>query len=179
MSGAASRFELQPTLSGEHLLLRPLVPGDFEALYAVAADPQIWEQHPDPNRYQRARFEKFFAEALECRGAFVVIERSSGRIIGSSRYYDLDLKQSEVVLGYTFFAREFWGGPYNRELKQLMVEHAFRFVEKAQFHVSEQNVRSQRALEKIGAAFVGTGSKMRSDGSLHHFRVYEFRRADQ
>ena len=145
-------FDLQPILKGELIELRPLRPQDFDALFSAASDPKIWEQHPESDRYQREVFQKFFDGALESKGAFAIIERKSGRIIGSSRY--CNLINREVEVGWTFLEREFWGGTYNRELKQLMLEHAFRFVDRVVFVVGEQNIRSQKALAKIGASFL-------------------------
>jgi len=160
-------FELQPArLQGELLELRPLAPADFDALYAAASDPLIWEQHPEPDRHQRDVFEKFFASAIESRGALVVIERATGDIIGSSRYTRLDLELSQVEVGWTFLARRFWGGAYNRELKTLMLDHAFRFVERVMFTVGENNLRSQKALGKIGARLVGAEERIGLDGKL-------------
>jgi len=147
-------FHLQPTLKGELIELRPLRPQDFNALFAAASDPQIWEQHPESDRYQRKVFQRFFDGALESKGAFAIIERKSGRMIGSSRYCNLDLTNREVEVGWTFLEREFWGGTYNRELKQLMLDHAFRFVDRVLFVVGENNIRSQKALAKIGANFL-------------------------
>ena len=123
-------FELQPTLIGTLLELRPLRPDDFEALYRAASDPLIWEQHPEPTRHQRDVFQRYFDSAIESGGALVVIDRKSGAIIGSSRYWNLDPAQSEVEIGWTFLQRAYWGGEYNGELKRLMIEHAFRFVER-------------------------------------------------
>src|SRR5206468_1712991 len=91
--------------------------------------------------------------AIESKGAFAVIDLKSGRIIGSSRYYHYDPAAREVVIGYTFIERAFWGGSYNRELKSLMFDHAFRFVDRVLFEVGENNIRSQKALEKLGAKF--------------------------
>ena len=145
-------FDLQPILKGELIELRPLRPQDFDALFSAASDPKIWEQHPESDRYQREVFQKFFDGALESKGAFAIIERKSGRIIGSSRY--CNLINREVEVGWTFLEREFWGGTYNRELKQLMLDHAFRFVDRVLFVVGEQNFRSQKALAKIGASFL-------------------------
>ncbi len=145
-------FDLQPILKGELIELRPLRPQDFDALFSAASDPKIWEQHPESDRYQREVFQKFFDGALESKGAFAIIERKSGRIIGSSRY--CNLINREVEVGWTFLEREFWGGTYNRELKQLMLDHAFRFVDRVLFVVGEQNIRSQKALAKIGASFL-------------------------
>ena len=148
-------FDLQPTLVGTLLELRPLGPGDFDALYAVASDPAIWEQHPVPDRYKKEVFEQFFREALESGGAFAVLDRASGRIIGSSRYYGHDDERREIEIGWTFLARAYWGGVYNRELKQLMLRHAFQFVERVIFLVGPRNFRSQRAMEKIGGVRAG------------------------
>jgi N-acetyltransferase len=145
-------FDLQPILKGELIELRPLRPQDFDALFSAASDPKIWEQHPESDRYQREVFQKFFDGALESKGAFAIIERKSGRTIGSSRY--CNLINREVEVGWTFLEREFWGGTYNRELKQLMLDHAFRFVDRVLFVVGEQNIRSQKALAKIGASFL-------------------------
>lgn len=145
--------ELQVTLEGETLLLRPLRPDDREALYRAAADPLIWEQHPDPNRYQRAAFGKYFAGALDSRGALAVIDKSTGEIIGSSRYYQWDPDKKQIFIGFTFITRPYWGGPANREMKRLMLAHAFRFADEVWFHVGKTNWRSRRAMEKIGGVY--------------------------
>jgi len=149
-------FELQPILQGQLLELRPLRAEDFEELFAVASDPLIWEQHPSADRYKRDVFKKFFAEALESGGAVVAIDRKDGRIVGCSRFHCYDLERSEIEIGWTFLARSHWGGRYNREFKQLMLTHAFKFVESVIFLVHEQNIRSQRAMEKIGGVRVGS-----------------------
>ena len=159
-------IDLQPTLKGELIDLRPLRPGDFEDLFSAANDPLIWEQHPESDRYQRDVFQKFFDGALECKGAFAIIDRKSARIIGSSRYCNLDPAMSEVEVGWTFLERQFWGGIYNRELKQLMLNHAFRFVDRVLFVVGEKNLRSQKALEKIGARFLRKAHLPARDGTL-------------
>lgn len=142
---------LQPRLEGPTLLLRPLGEGDFEALYAVAADPLLWEQHPEPLRYRRDVFEGFFAAALTSGGALLVTDKQTAKVIGTSRYYDLDAARAEVAIGYTFLARSHWGGASNREMKALMLDHAFSRVRTVWFHVGPANFRSRRALEKIGA----------------------------
>src|SRR5690242_3062252 len=149
-------FELQPTLTGNLVDLRPLKPDDFEALYAAASDPLIWEQHPESDRYTRAVFENFFKGAIASGGAFAVVDRRTGRIIGSSRYWGYDEAAGEIEIGWTFLARAYWGGAYNREMKRLMVGHALRFVRRVVFLVGVTNVRSQRAMEKIGGVRAGT-----------------------
>jgi RimJ/RimL family protein N-acetyltransferase len=147
-------FDLQPTLTGNLIEVRPLKPEDFDALFEAAGDPLIWEQHPESDRYKREIFQRYFDGAIESKGAFAVIERASGRIIGSSRYHNLNPAEREVEIGFTFLEREFWGGSYNRELKSLMLDHAFRFVDRVVFVIGEKNLRSQKAVENIGARFL-------------------------
>src|SRR6476620_7590870 len=149
-------FNLQPHLKGELLELRPLAPNDWDELFAVASDSLIWEQHPEPDRYKEDVFRVFFKEALESGGAFVIIDRKIQRIIGSTRFYGYDPQKSEIEIGWTFLARKHWGRRYNAEMKRLLLNHAFRFVENVVFFVGENNVRSQKAMEKVGAIRVGT-----------------------
>jgi len=149
-------FELQPTLKGELLELRPLKQKDYPALFAVASDPLIWEQHPAPDRYKEEVFQKFFGDALASGGALVAIDCKDGKMIGSSRYLAHDTERREIEIGYTFLARTHWGGTFNREMKRLMLGHAFRFVDDVVFLVGPQNYRSQKAVEKIGGVRIGT-----------------------
>jgi RimJ/RimL family protein N-acetyltransferase len=149
-------FELQPTLRGKLLWLRPLAAEDWQTLSAVASDPLIWEQHPVPDRFREEVFRGFFREAMESGGAFVVLDAKDDRVIGSSRYLAYDPEQSEIEIGFTFLARAYWGGLYNREMKDLMLRHAFRFVEHVVFLVGLENWRSQKAMEKIGGRRIGT-----------------------
>ncbi len=148
-------FELQPILKGEFLRLRPLQPEDFQELYAVASDPLIWAQHPAKNRLEEEVFKEFFREALESGGALIAIDSEDGQVIGASRFHGYDQEKSEIEIGWSFLARSHWGGTYNHEMKQLMLRHAFRFVNRVIFLVAPQNFRSQRAVEKIGGVRVG------------------------
>jgi N-acetyltransferase len=147
-------FDAQPTLAGSLVKLRPLRPEDYEALYAVASDPLIWEQHPDRSRWQETRFRTFFDESLASGGALLILDAATERVIGSSRFYGYSEARSEVEIGWTFLARSRWGGRYNAELKQLMLGHAFRFVRSVVFLVGRENIRSQRSVEKIGGVLV-------------------------
>lgn len=147
-------FDLQPTLTSATLRLTPLRESDFERLYAVASDPLIWEQHPNKNRYQREVFENFFKGAMESKGAFLISDANTGEVLGSSRFYDLS--GSNVLIGYTFLSRSCWGKGVNREVKNLMLTHAFQFVDEVLFHVGESNVRSKMAMQKIGGVKIGT-----------------------
>ncbi len=148
-------FDLQPVLEGVLLRLRPLRPDDFPGLYAVAKDPLIWEQHPNSDRHEEAVFREFFREALASGGALVALDVRDGRIIGSSRFNGYAPDRSEIEIGWTFLARSHWGGVYNGEMKRLMLAHAFRFVSGVLFVVGEKNIRSVKAVEKIGGVLVG------------------------
>lgn len=141
-------------MQGELLALRPLRASDFPALFAVASDPLIWEQHPDRERYTEERFRIFFREALESGGALIALDARDGRVIGSSRYKLGAAGSDEVEIGWTFLARSHWGGRHNGEMKRLMLAHAFRFVERVVFLIGPANIRSQRAVEKIGGVRV-------------------------
>lgn len=145
------QFSLQPLLENALIKLKPLTENDFEPLFAVAADPLIWEQHPNKNRYQREVFENFFKGALESGGAFLIIDKSNNQIIGSTRFYDHDEVKNQVAIGYTFFARSYWGGKYNPSVKKLMMDYAFQFVNNVHFHIGALNIRSQKAIERLGA----------------------------
>ena len=145
-------IELQPVLLGDTIKLRPLKDGDFEALYSIASDPKIWELHPDNERYKREIFkQRYFKSALVSGGALVVEQKSDGEIIGCSRYYEWRPGSKEISIGYTFIKRSHWGLGANREIKQLMLNHIFLWANLAWFHVGEINMRSRRAVEKLGA----------------------------
>jgi N-acetyltransferase len=155
-------FELQPTLHGALLSLRPLRPEDFEVLYAVASDPLIWEQHPASNRYQEPVFRAYFHDALVSGGALLATDNKDGHVIGSSRFNAYNQQARDIEIGWTFLARSHWGGTYNREMKRLMLQHAARFVDRVQFVVGVRNRRSQRAVEKLGAQ--RSGIRRQADG---------------
>jgi RimJ/RimL family protein N-acetyltransferase len=170
-------FDLQPVLRGELLGLRPLRPEDFHALYAVASDPLIWEQHPVKDRYRAEVFREFFRDSLESEGALIAMDSKDGRVIGSSRFHGYDQEKSEIEIGWTFLARSHWGGIYNREMKQLMLRHAFQFVNNVIFLVGPQNLRSQRAVEKLGGVRVGSRPDAGGRESfVYRITMYDFNR---
>ena len=146
------KFDLQPKhLINDLIELIPLESNHFEMLFEVAGDPLIWEQHPNKNRYQKEVFKNFFEGAMQSEGAFLIIDAATKAVVGSSRFYDFDEKDNAVLIGYTFIARKYWGKGFNKSLKNLMLSYAFEFVDKVYFHIGSQNLRSQMAIEKIGA----------------------------
>lgn len=165
----------QPTLPGTLVSLRPLAPTDLEPLYAAASDPRIWAEHPSSDRHERAPFERFFARVIASGGALATLDAASGRLIGSSCYYDWIADERSITIGYTFLAREFWGTGANREMKRLMIDHAFRWAEVVRFNVAPRNARSRAALERIGARPEGERTIEAAGGSEYRL-VYAIRR---
>lgn len=143
-------INLQVKLSNEIISLVLLKSSDFEKLYAVACDPLIWELHPNKDRWKRDVFQNFFEGAIQSKGAFLVYDAHTNELIGSTRFYDYNQTESSISIGYTFYARSHWGGKYNPSAKRLMLDYAFQFVNKVHFHIGAQNIRSQKAIEKLG-----------------------------
>jgi RimJ/RimL family protein N-acetyltransferase len=162
---AVTMLDLQPTLSGQPITLRPLAAQDFEGLFGAASDPLIWAQHPDPERGTREGFQLFFEGALRSQGCLVAIDTMRESVIGCSRYTHYTAGES-VAIGYTFLARSHWGGAANAQMKRLMLRHAFTNVAEVLFTVAEHNLRSRRAVEKLGAEVVGAEDAPRW-GQLH------------
>lgn len=148
-------MNLQPQLCNELVKLVPLKETDFEELYTVASDPLIWEQHPNPDRYKRDVFSNFFNGAIQSNGAFIIRDNKNGKAIGCTRFYDYVPEKAELKIGYTFYARSCWGKGINPAVKKLMLDYAFQFVDKVIFHVGANNIRSQKAMEKLGAVNLG------------------------
>ena len=168
-------FDFQPTLRGPRITIRPIAENDWSDLFDAASDPEIWVQHPASDRYLETVFRQYFDDALESGSAFVFVDRERERIVGSSRYHGLDPAASEIEIGWTFLTRDYWGGSYNREIKALMLEHAFRYVDTVVLWIGVDNLRSRRATEKLGAVLQNGGHRHREDSDMPHV-VYEIRR---
>ena len=151
-------LDLQPTLENPIALLKPLKEEDFEALYKTASDPKIWEQHPNKDRWQRDVFRNYFQGAMESGGAFLILDKATGEIAGSTRFYNYNETEKSILIGYTFYAVKFWGTGLNPEIKRLMMDHVFRFVDKVHFHIGATNFRSQIAILRLGATKIGEES---------------------
>ncbi|MBJ6108804.1 GNAT family N-acetyltransferase [Hymenobacter sp. BT523] len=147
-------FSFQPSLETDTLQLLPLQPADFAALYAVAADPAIWAQHPNPDRWQQPVFATFFEGALHSGGAFKVVEKATGAVLGSTRIYDYQPEDNSIFIGYTFYGIQHWGKGINPSVKALLLNYLFQFVETVRFHIGAGNVRSQVAIQRLGATKV-------------------------
>lgn len=153
------------------MTLRPTTPEDWEPLFAVARDREIWAMHPHHDRWQEPVFREYFEQALESQGGLSILDKASSKVIGASRYAFFDPPRDEIEIGWTFIARDYWGGIYNREIKRLMLDHIHQFVESAVFVIGENNLRSRRAIEKIGGV-LQEGRIERGDASLLPDHVY-------
>ena len=143
-------MNLQPVLEGELVSLRPLKEEDREPLYQIAKDPFIWEQHPASDRFQRKVFLDFFEESIKSCGALIIKENATDQIIGSSRFKRIENSTRAVEIGWSFLSKDKWGGKYNRAFKSLMIDYALEHIDHIIFYIGLKNVRSQRAVEKLG-----------------------------
>ena len=143
-------MNLQPTLENDLIRLRPLRATDFDPLYQVAKGPLVWEQDPWWDRDKPEVFTEFFEDAMASGGALVIIDKATDQIIGSSRFKPVAGTKDAVEIGWSFLSRDYWGGKYNGAAKQLMITHAFQFMEDVVFYVGQDNIRSQKAVGKIG-----------------------------
>ena len=168
-------LNLTPDLSDNLISLTKLCDSDFDALYAIAGDELLWQQHPAKERYKRENFERWFESALDTETVLKIIDLAYGRVIGSSRFYDYKPKQ-EIAVGHTFLGRDYWGGEYNCHLKKLMFDYAFTDVEHIWLHIGANNLRSQKASEKIGAVHVSTEMLGFSGNELSEYFCYKITR---
>lgn len=170
-------MDRQPVLEGDRLLLRPLRPVDWDGLYAVASDPAIWAVHPSHDRWQEPVFRAFFDEALAGGGAFAIVEKATGAVIGSSRYGEPEAEApGEIEIGWSFLARSFWGGGYNAEFKRLMLAHALADFDRAIFQVGADNVVSRKAMANIGGVLTNRTRTYERAGALVEHVIYEITR---
>jgi RimJ/RimL family protein N-acetyltransferase len=164
-------MDLQPSFQNGLVTAIPLQKSHFDALYKAANDPLIWEQHPNKNRYQLADFTTYFEGAMQSEGAFLILDTNSKQVIGSTRFYGLELEkemEKQVTIGYTFYITSCWGKGHNHALKKMQLDYAFQFVDEVHFHIGATNKRSQISILRLGAtkikeeeiAYYGESSKL-------------------
>lgn len=143
-------INIQPTLENEKVILYPLQEQDFEELYLAASNPKIWEQHPNKERWQREVFKTFFEGAMRSKGAFKIVDKTTGNTIGSTRFYDYNDEDKSILIGYTFYTINCWGNGTNHLIKELMLDYIFQFVSVVNFHIGADNIRSQISIGRLG-----------------------------
>ncbi len=170
---------MQPAVEDAVVQLRPMQEADREAMFNVACDPLIWALHPAHDRWKRDVFDPFFTEGLGSNGGLVVIDKATGAVIGSSRYDIRVCDVGEVEIGWTYLARGSWGGAINRSIKRLMVGYAFeQGFDAVIFLVGESNLRSRRALEKIGAVLTDRRQAWPMSDTVVDHLIYRIARTD-
>lgn len=169
-------FSIQPNLENDFVQVLPLEINDFEGLYQVAKDKKIWEQHPCNNRWNEDVFKVFFKEAVESKGAFKIIDKATGELIGSTRFYDYSENDKSIVIGYTFIAVKYWGTGINSSIKKLMIDYIFQYVDKIYFHIGSTNFRSQKAIAKINAIKTSKDIIVKDGNSSYINYLYELKK---
>jgi len=164
-------------LKGKYIYLELLQPNNKETLRDLAKDERIWEGNRGfiLNETFDDQFDNYFATALDNNAmggqqAFVMHKVSDDSIIGMTRFLNIDKKEKRLEIGYTWYIPAVWGKVYNKECKLLLLQYTFEELNfnRAQFNVAGQNIRSQKAVEKIGGVKEGVLRKYgyRNDGSL-------------
>lgn len=179
MKKTFSPITIQTPLSHGNVMLLPLKEADFEALYLVASDPLIWEQHPNKDRWKKEVFRVFFEGAMQSGGAFKIVDKTSNEVMGSTRFYDYNEKENVILIGYTFYGRAYWGKGINVSVKKMMLDHIFSFVSKVHFHIGATNIRSQIAIGRIGAIKIGEQEVTYFGETPKYNFVYEIVKDDQ
>lgn len=171
-------FNIQPTLENDQILLAPLLASDYDTLYAVASDPAIWEQHPQNDRWKENIFRDFFDAAIRSHSAFKIIDKATGEIAGSTRYYEYDAGTNTIYIGYTFYATKYWGTGFNKAVKKLLLDYIFQFVDSVGFHVGVNNIRSQIAVTRLGAIKMAEMDMEYAYGTTRQNFVYKLAKND-
>jgi N-acetyltransferase len=161
------------TLTGKHVRLEPMRPAHAAALLDAGRDPEIWEWMPNrpltPETIDRWLEKAMSAELQGREYPFVVVRLEDNRVIGSTRYLDVQEDDRSVEIGWTWYSPEAWGGVVNPEAKYLLMHHAFddwRAIRVA-LKTDIKNAHSQAAIKKLGARYEGTmrNQRIRPDGS--------------
>jgi N-acetyltransferase len=173
----SSAFDFKPILEGPRVIVRPIQEEDWEGMFAAASNPKVWEMHPVSDRYTESVFRAFFNDAVASGSAFAFVDRETGKIIGSSRYNGLDEELDEIEIGWTFLDHDYWGGSYNAEIKKLMLDHAFKYVDTVVFWVGDTNIVSMRAMEKIGGVKRDEVIDRVLNGIKYPHIIYEIRKS--
>lgn len=170
---AMNTFQVpHPTiLGGTTVQLLPLEESHFEELYQVASDPLLWTHIPTDCSV-REKFDRTVRLALQEREAgrqypFVIFHQPTQRLIGSTRFIDIEPRDRKLEIGFTFIMREYWGTNVNFECKLLLMTFAFETLGaiRVQLKTKDSNIRSRTAIEKIGGKFEGILRKDRMQDS--------------
>jgi RimJ/RimL family protein N-acetyltransferase len=168
------------TLSGGDIRLEPMRGEHASALLEAGRDPEIWEWMPVKALTPTA-MDTWLARAVQAEGQgreypFVVVRLADERVIGSTRYLDVQEEDRTVEIGWTWYARDAWGGVVNPEAKYLLMRHAFEdwHAIRVALKTDIKNLHSQAAIKKLGARYEGTlrNQRIRRDGSYRDTVIF-------
>lgn len=167
-------------LQDEHVVLEPLTLDHVAALEAAAADGELWQlwftSVPAPGQTRAYIEEALQGQADGLMLPFVVREKSSGEIVGTTRYYDITPELPRVAIGYTWYAKRWQKSHLNTACKRLLLQHAFESLacHAVVLHTDHRNLDSQRAIERLGAHRDGVlrADRRRPDGSVRDTVCY-------
>lgn len=169
---------LQPTLIGSLVTLKPMQERDWKGMFKAASNSKTWAGHVKRDRYKEDIFRPYFDSGISSGSALSIFDNETGSIIGTSRYHEYRSDIAEIEIGWTFIDCDYWGGKYNAEIKRLMLQHAFSFLDVVVFWVAQENFRSRAAMNKIGGKLrEGEFSKI-DNGEVFPYVVFEIRQED-
>jgi len=184
---AASSWLTPEPLAGDHVRLEPLDLSHVDELFAATADPSVWTHLSVAQPRDRSEMAAIVTDALAAqhRGARVPwVQRSSstGAVVGTTSYYEIDPAHRAVGIGHTFLGRPAWRTGINTEAKLLLLTRAFETLgaERVVWHTDIRNERSQRAIERLGATREGVlrHHRLRPDGTWRDTVLYALTAAD-
>ncbi|GHH50214.1 GNAT family N-acetyltransferase [Lentzea cavernae] len=145
-------------------------------MFDVTRDPDIWTWLLSPQPADVDDMREWVAAATMSREAFAQIEVSTGRVVGTTSFYEVAPEHRRLVIGYTIVGGEWHGTAINPEAKLLLLTEAFeaRGALRVGWYTDAANVRSQRAIEKLGASRDGVlrANITRPDGTQRDTVVY-------
>ena len=155
-------FVKSAVLENSRVRLRPLEATDFEALKPIAFDPELWK-YTLTRGDDAVSLAAYVAAAVqgrqqELRYPFVIIDRRTGRLAGSTSYYNVNEAEQRLSIGYTWVGQEFQRSGLNRAAKHLLLCHAFGDLgcERVELETDARNHKSQEAMRRMGATEEGT-----------------------
>ena len=169
---------LQPCLTGHLVTLKPMRANDWLEMFKAASNPRTWADHVKHDRYKEEVFRRYFEDSLSSESALTIFDSNTNKIIGTSRYHEYKSEISEIEIGWTFLDCAYWGGKYNAEVKRLMLQHAFSFLDVVVFWVAKENLRSQAAMRKIGGKLRDGEYSKTDNGKQFPYVVFEIRKDD-
>lgn len=154
-------IDVSPTLENEFVLLSPLTLKNYQELIPVASQEKLVQYSPS-DIYTPETLQNYVTIALEQKERmisipFIIFDKTRQQYAGSTRYMNIHWKNKVLEIGSTWIGKEFQGSGLNTQMKHLMIDYAFDIMdfEKVEFRIDERNIRSRKAVEKLGGILEG------------------------